>query len=558
MAVASLLGRSAAWSARRPLAITVKLRGYVGSPSSAGVQVNADAPLEQDADATPHIVQVITAVTYCLLAAGITFGYAALKPVLIREHVYRELCTEDELRRNVRTCVDQEIRLNLIFTVAAVGMNMASLPVGAILDKFGPRVCGIISSSLVGLGALLFAFAGQLPFDGYIPAYLFLGLGGSFLYISSFQLSNAFPKHSGLILAAINGAFDASSALFLVYRLLYNWSNDALRPKDFFLVYLAVPLAIFLAQIFLMPKVSYETVAQLVERAEEIDDTFEGPARDRTDENTALLFDANEQHRPSVVSDITDLMGSKSGAQRLERENRKNMISGVWGVMHGKNLQQQLLSPWFILIMLFTAIQMTRINYFIATIRPQYQYLLHSYDKAVKVNHLFDILLPLGGIFSIPLSGLMLDNTSTFTVLSVLISTATIIGILGCLPYTWAAYVNVSLFVVLRPFYYTAISDYVAKVFGFGTFGTIYGAIICLAGLVNLSQSGLDALLHKVYDGNPVPINLILLVTCFLIGSALCIFIATKAYQIRRERLEEEAECATETIMPGAQSPQRL
>jgi multisubunit Na+/H+ antiporter MnhC subunit len=129
---------------------------------------------------------------------------------------------------------------------------------------------------------------------------------------------------------------------------------------------------------------------------------------------------------------------------------------------------------------------------------------------------------------------------------------------LGCLQYTWAAYANVSLFVLYRPFYYTAVSDYVAKVFGFRTFGTIYGAIICLAGLFNFSQSGLDALLHKSFHGDPVPINLILMISCFLVGSSLCIFIAAKAYQIRRDRLEYEAEDASETIMPGAQSPERL
>ena len=216
-------------------------------------------------------VQVLTAVIYCLFAAGIVFGYAALKPVLIREHVYRNLCTKDELEKGVRTCYDQEVHLNLMFTVAAVGTNVAALPIGAILDTLGPRVCGIIGSFLLAIGAVLFAFASEAPFDAYIPGYLFLALGGPFVFISSFQLSNTFPKHSGLILALLTGAFDSSSAIFLVYRMIYQRSNGSFWPKKFFLVYLIVPALILLVQVFLMPKASYKTVGELVRQVEEAD-----------------------------------------------------------------------------------------------------------------------------------------------------------------------------------------------------------------------------------------------------------------------------------------------
>jgi MFS family permease len=436
-----------------------------------------------------------------------------------------------------------------MFTVAAVGTNVAALPIGAILDSFGPRVCGIIGSFLLAIGALLFAFAWQMPFDGYIPGYLFLALGGPFVFISSFQLSNAFPKHSGLILALLTGAFDTSSAVFLIYRIVYQWSEGRFWPKYFFLGYLVVPALILIVQIFIMPKASYKTVGELVRQVEEADDAYD----DQMDETTALLREERRQRQHSVVSDITDLLGSKSGGKHLEQEERKNKISGVWGAMHGKSVKDQILSPWFILITLFTVIQMTRINYFVATIRAQYEFLLGSYQKAVEINTFFDIALPLGGVLSIPFIGLVLDNSSTLTVLSALVTIATTIGVLGCLPYTWAAYANVSLFVLYRPFYYTSVSDYAAKVFGFRTFGTVYGFIICLAGLFNFSQSGLDALCHKVFNDNPIPGNAILLGSALVVGLSLCIFVGVSSYKIRRKGLEYEAEYAQETAMPSSQ-----
>jgi len=440
-----------------------------------------------------------------------------------------------------------------MFTVAAVGTNVAALPIGAILDHFGPRVCGIIGSLLLAVGAVVFALAKEFPFDGFIPGYLFLGLAGPFISTSSFQLSNTFPKHSGLILALIIGAFDSSSAVFLVYRMLYQWSADTFLPKHFFLAYLIIPILIIISQIFWMPVQSYKTVGELIRQVEE-EEVYD----DQMDENTALLQEEQRRNRHSVVSEITELLGQKPGSKQMKAEDRKNKISGVWGAMHGKTVAQQILSPWFVLITGFTILQMTRINFFVATIRPQYEYLLHSYDKAVEVNTFFDIALPLGGILSIPFIGLVLDNISTFFVLSSLVSLATAIGILGVLPYTWSAYANVCLFVLYRPYYYTAISDFSAKVFGFRTFGTVYGLTICLAGVFSFTQSGLDALMHKTFDGNPVPVNLILLGSAAVVGVALCGFVGVKSADIRREGLEVEAEYARETAMPGAIEHERL
>ena len=214
-------------------------------------------------------MQVFIAVIYCLLSSGIVFGYAAIKPVLIHEGVFDELCSKDELERGTSPCYGQEIRLNLMFTIAAVSTNVAALPIGTILDRFGPRVCGIIGSTCITIGALLFSFAGRLPGDVYTPGYFFLALGGPFVYISSFQLSNTFPQNSGLILALLTGAFDSSSALFLLFRLIYQGTDGAFGTQKLFLIYLVVPVFILIVQFSVMPQESYKTVAEVVKSEEE-------------------------------------------------------------------------------------------------------------------------------------------------------------------------------------------------------------------------------------------------------------------------------------------------
>ncbi|RMZ81899.1 hypothetical protein DV738_g1950, partial [Chaetothyriales sp. CBS 135597] len=489
-----------------------------------------------DSTKTKRVAQVTTAIIYCLFAAGIVFGYAAIKPVLIDEGVFQGLCTPKEIDEGVSPCYQQEIRLNLMFTIAAVSTNVAALPIGTILDRYGPRVCGIIGSVLLAAGACLFSAGSQVAVDLYTPGYLLLALGGPFVFISSFHLSNTFPQRSGLILALLTGAFDASSALFLLFRLVYQATEGRLTTQKIFLAYLAVPVLIVLAQFLIMPKESYKSVGEVIAQAEA-----------EIEENTH----PRSIPRPALL----DKTGATEKPEQAAREHEVQSRSGVWGAMHGYSALEQIKSPWFVLVTAFTVVQMTRINYFVATIRLQEQYLLGSEEKAKQINEFFDFALPMGGIISVPLVGVLLDNTSTAFALAFLVVTATIIGVLGCLPYTWAAVANVCLFVVYRPFYYTIVSDYAAKVFGFVTFGKVYGLIICLAGLFNLLQSPLDAATHVVFGGNPIPVNIILTSAAVIVGSSLVAYTAMRARSLEREKLEDEAELAREELMPNAQSP---
>ena len=433
-----------------------------------------------------------------------------------------------------------------MFTAAAVTTNVAALPVGTLLDKYGPRGSGFIGAFFLAVGSAFFISAPHVSFDVYLPGYICLALGGPFIYISSFQLSNCFPRHSGLILALLTGAFDTSSAIFLIYRLIFNASDEAFTPSRFFTLYLFVPVFIVLAQAFVMPSESYKTIGEMMSEAEHIDPSDIGPSNMNDAQRQALMQQSRKHRRESVLSDLTPLINRDEQDKVRDQEERKKLISGVWGALHGLSAFQQIKTPWW----LFTTFQMTRINFFVATIRVQYDFLLDSYDLAVRVNDFFDVALPAGGVVAVPFIGLILDNLSTPMTLALLVATATLIGILGLLPSLGAAYLNVILFVLYRPFYYTAVSDYTAKVFGFHTFGKVYGLVICIAGLFNFSQSGLDALTHRAFENDPRPVNAILLALVFVVGSILVVYVQKQKRGMAREYLEEEAEDATERLMP--------
>ncbi|KAH8801450.1 major facilitator superfamily domain-containing protein [Xylogone sp. PMI_703] len=523
-----------------------------------------NAVMFESQDAAPHIAaykvsskrraaQVGFAVLVCCLASGIICGYAALKPVLIAEGVYRELCSSNDkansvlklfrIRNDVAEvpCAEQDLRLNLFFVMASIVGNTSTLFAGATLDRFGRHTCYLISAVLLAIGCTTMASSFTFPrFNGYIIANLFLALGGTFLFVSSFQLANAFPKHSGIVMALVTGAFDASAAVFLFYRMAYDASGGAFSPSRFFFGYLIVPLLILIAEFTFMPLHTYHTTPELEQKIEQAKDS----TRDVHDSDGEISSDGElrrvrslrAERRSAKLEQIEDLLGNAE-----ERQERADMIeihqnnSGVWGVLHDVPFHRQMMTPWFILILVLTVLQMLRMNYFIATVRAQYRYMLNSEDAAQAINHFFDAALPAAGVVSTPFIGLLLNNLSVTTVLSVLTVFIVVIGVLNCLPYVWAGYITVIAFVFFRPLYYSAVSDYATKVFGFATFGRIYGTIMCLSGLANFIQPGLDALTHGPLGGNPVPVNIFMAVSGVLLGVALTGFVAAKSKGIREE-----------------------
>lgn len=491
-------------------------------------------------------------VVACWFASGIVFGFAALKPILINEGVFRNLCTPEEIADNVEVCLEQDLRLNFFFSLASTTANVSALPVGHMLDRFGPKQCILIGCLCLALGSILMSLAFQIAeFDGYTIGNFFLALGGTFVFLPSFQVANAFPKYAGTIVALVTGAFDASAAVFLFYRLAYEASHGAFKPQYFFLAYLVVPIAITIAQFTFLPSESYKTQGQMEMKIHRAED----PLQDVHSSDDELSADEiwrrrknRSVRRRNRLDKLDKLVGDEAVRKRREeKEEHRQEASKVWGALHNKTAREQMATPWFYLLAILTVVQMLRMNYFIATIREQYTYMLGSVELGTHINEFFDWALPLGGVLSTPFLGLLLDNVSTPAVLLIMVLIITIIGIVGVIAALWAGYVNVLLFVILRPLYYSTMSDYATKVFGFATFGRVYGTIICFSGLINLSQTGIDALTKSKFEGNPIPVNVFLAVAGSFVGFALVAYVTVQTYRMQKALQDEDAITVTNT-----------
>ncbi|KAI0161477.1 major facilitator superfamily domain-containing protein [Xylariaceae sp. FL1272] len=490
------------------------------------------------------IAQVAFGALLCCIASGVVFGFAALKPILIAEGVYGELCDSKESSEDGRPdvpCPEQDMRLNLFFVAASIVANISSLFAGYALDHFGRRTCYMASALFIAAGCVILGYAFAIPeFDGYLAGNVLLSCGGTFLFVPSFQLANAFPRFSGVIVAIITGSFDASAAVLLLYSLAWDATGGTFAPNQFFFAFLTVPVILLIGEFALMPADAYQTTPELEHKIEKVQDAtrdVHDSDQDIDSETELCRVRSNRAERRLMKLDrIEDILGdAEEREERAQKEEDIHAASGVWGVLHGLPAHRQMLSPFFILILLLTIVTMQKMNFFIASIESQYRFLLGSDEHAEAINRFFGIALPLGGIVTTPFIGWLLNNMSVTALVGLLTGFSAAIGILNSLPYVWAGYATVIMFCVFRPLYYSAMSDYATKIFGFATFGRLYGAITCISGVLSFSQSGIDMLVHGPLNGNPTPINVAMAIAGTGIGLYLTFFVAIKTREYRDE-----------------------
>ncbi|KAI5475172.1 hypothetical protein MNV49_001859 [Pseudohyphozyma bogoriensis] len=417
--------------------------------------------------------------------------------------VYSELCRSGERHRDPENgrwivCEAQDLKLGLLFTVASVATSVAGLPTGMVLDKLGPRTSTIIGAVLVALGAASFGAGYQSPaVDSYLIGYFLIAIGGPLVCLSSFHLSNAFPAHAGVVLAAVTGSFDASSIPFVIYEWVYRSKEVSLRR--FFWGYLIIPLSLIIEQTLIAPEETYQRQAPTKSTEHvptETDPLIPPPEASLDPENLAASMIASgfSQIHLTAQDDEGLVTALKS----------KDTLTGT---LYGMTAVEQLKTSWFWALTFFVAVHMTRINFYILSIDTQLQDFTGSRETAESLTRIFSVMLPIGGIAGIPVVGLLLDRLPFLHVMLVTLGLGVAFGVFGMTGSVALQIVGFGAFVVFRPLLYTAVSEAVAKIMGFKSFGTIYGAAMTLAGFVALLNVPLDVLVKSVLKSY-IPVDL--------------------------------------------------
>ncbi|NWV26893.1 S43A3 protein, partial [Origma solitaria] len=429
----------------------------------------------------------------CGAFCGIIFGWASLVFVLKDLGYFKGLCQPSTTPSPNLTlgsdCSGQDEQFSLVFTIGSFMNNFMTFPMGVIFDRFGTTAARLIAISLYTGGTLLVAFSTPEMAVLLFPAMSMLSVGGILLILTNMQVGNLFGNYRSFIITLYNGAFDSSSAVFLIVKLLY---EHGLSLWAMFLFLAACSAWHLLRTLFLMPR-------------------------------TRIPYPLPPDY--------------DYGYGRLTAPCKRSGERGGWLPPWG----QQVLSPgrtpfracacsWlFAWHVAWLSVMQLRHYLFIGTLNPQLEHLAGGDHALVSTYTNAFAFTQLCGVLCAPWNGLILDRhkrgkgpppegnwalaaladlRSAVLSLVVTVAQCLLFSVFAAVPVLPVQFGTFVLQVISRSFLYGGNAAFLAIAFPPQHFGKLYGLAMALSALVALLQYPCVALVQGPLQGDPFYVSL--------------------------------------------------
>uniref|UniRef100_UPI00398E818F equilibrative nucleobase transporter 1-like n=1 Tax=Pristiophorus japonicus TaxID=55135 RepID=UPI00398E818F len=487
----------------------------------------------------------------CISFTGVIFGWASLIFVLKKEEYFSDLCvplhnsSDPGARNGTMDCDRQDERFALIFTLASCTISFVAFPSGLLFDHFGTMVTHILAIFLHTTATLIIAFSTAASAALLFPALCLMAVGGRCFFITNFQVGNLFGNKRSTVITLHNGAFNTSSGVFLLVKVLYE-AGFSLRPMFLFISCLSC-LQI-LRTCLLLPRThipyplpeeySYGIQVQRPESGNLVTEAIPVFGFFRISEKKIRRSKSRHPWAEfRVFLDFGD--NPTSRIQKYNPENCCNYITVAEGNEEEiPSFRSCIFSKLFLTHMLWLSIMQLRLNLFIGTLNPMLSLLASGDSRQVSRFTNAFAFTQLCGILCAPWNGLIMDrhkgraqpsdNVSDSTVsqrladmksavlsLTITVTQSILFSISAAIPVLKVQYLTFILQLVNSSFLYGSDTTFTAITFPPRHFGKVYGLLLALAGIVNLLQYPCFILVKGPLHGDPLYLNigLIVLVT---------------------------------------------